>query len=98
MQILLRDPFKPADFEDFISERQRTLRDALEYLLVKERLDLPPNLRALDASIEKVELGLRGLIANELGDDPAQLPPQLAKELRQILGMLMSDSSTRGLV
>ena len=83
LQILLRDPFRPADFDEFISERQRTLLDALEYLLVKERLDLPPNLRALDASIEKAETGLRGLIANELGDDPAQLPPHVLSEIDQ---------------
>jgi hypothetical protein len=38
--ILLRDPFAPDDFEAFIAERQRTLQEAVENLLVKERLDL----------------------------------------------------------
>jgi len=41
--ILLRDPFTPDDFEAFLAERQRTLQDAIEDLLVKERLDLPPS-------------------------------------------------------
>src|SRR4029079_19238442 len=43
LQILLRDPFTAVDFGEFLSERQRTLLDAIEYLLVKERVDLPPN-------------------------------------------------------
>ncbi len=55
--ILLRDPFGSDDYESFISERQRTLQDAIENLLIKERLDLPPQLRSLDADMEKVELG-----------------------------------------
>ncbi len=46
--ILLRDPFGPDDFEAFITERQRTIQDAIENLLIKERLDLEPQLRDLD--------------------------------------------------
>ncbi len=60
--ILLRPNFSPDDFEAFVSERQRTLQDAIENLLIKERLDLPPQLRELDASIERVELTLRTTI------------------------------------
>jgi len=45
--ILLRDPFTLDDFEAFLAERQRTVQDAIEDLLVKERLDLPPQLREL---------------------------------------------------
>jgi hypothetical protein len=44
--ILRRNPFEANDFEDFIAERQRTLQDAIENLLIKERLDLPPQLRS----------------------------------------------------
>jgi len=83
LQILLRDPFTAADFGEFILERQRTLLDAIEYLLVKERVDLPPNLRALDASIERVEISLRKLIADELGENPARLPGHIASEIDQ---------------
>ena len=57
--ILLRKPFGPDDFEAFIAERQRTLQDAIENLLIKERLDLTPKLRDLDAETEQVELNLR---------------------------------------
>ncbi|MDE0126829.1 MAG: DUF262 domain-containing protein [Bryobacterales bacterium] len=45
--ILLRDPFTSADYESFLEERQRTLQNA-----ISERLDLPPQLRELDAQVE----------------------------------------------
>ncbi len=72
--ILLRDPFTREDFDDFLSERQRTLQDAIEDLLVKERLDLEPRLRELDARVEEVELRLRRTIAERLDGDGLGLP------------------------
>ena len=80
LKILLRDPFTPEDFDEFIAERQRTMEDAIEHLLIKERIVLPPNLRELDEQLEKVELDLRALIANELNDDPDLLPPHVPAE------------------
>lgn len=74
LAILLRNPFTVDDFEAFLAERQRTLQDAIEDLLVKERIDLPPQLRELDARIEMVELGLRSSIAHVLDDTPTRLP------------------------
>ena len=62
--ILLRNPFTRDDFEAFLAERQRTLQDAIEDLLVKERLDLAPQLRELDAQMEDIELRLRDAITN----------------------------------
>lgn len=79
--ILLRDPFSPADFEEFLTQRQRTLKEAIESLLVKERLDLPPQLRELDEEIERVELGLRSIIVEALDNDPKQLPPGVVQQL-----------------
>jgi hypothetical protein len=81
LAILLRDPFTPSDFEAFLTERQRTLQEAIEDLLVKERLDLPPQLRELDAQIESVELALRGLIVAALGGDAAKLPPHVLQKV-----------------
>ena len=87
MQILLKDPFTPDDFEAFITERQRTLQQAVESLLIKDRLDLPPHLRDLDERIEQVELRLRSIITVALNDDPARVPPQmLAKAEERIQG------------
>ena len=74
-EILLRDPFIKEDFEDFISERQRTIQDAIEYLLIKERIDLPPKLRDLDEMIESIELDLRQIIEDVLTTNNKDIPP-----------------------
>jgi len=83
--ILLRKPFTAADFEAFLTERQRTLQDAIEDLLVKARLDLPPRLRELDAQIEKIELALRNAIATTLNDDPRRLPSHVQQKITERL-------------
>lgn len=83
--ILLRQPFEAADFKAFVAERQRTIRDAIEYLLVKERLDLSPPLRELDARIEAVELSLRALICEALDGDSAQLPGHVHSKVEERL-------------
>jgi hypothetical protein len=79
--ILRRDPFGPKDFDAFVAERQRTIQDAIEYLLVKERLDLAPHLRELDAEIEAVELAIRRAIDEALGHDAAKLPPHVLQKI-----------------
>ena len=79
--ILLRNPFTPSDFNAFLAERQRTIQDAIEDLLVKERLDLPPRLREIDAQVEEVELGLRAVIAAALNDDPNALPSHVQQKI-----------------
>ncbi len=84
-EVLLTDPFTPQDFETFLRERQRTIQDAIEDLLVKSRLDLPPRLRELDAHIEDVELRLRQLIAAELQDDPGLLPGHVQQKIKERL-------------
>ena len=81
--ILLRNPFEAPDFEAFVAERQRTFREAIEYLLVKDRLDLAPPLRELNARIEVIELALRTLICNALAGDPAQLPPHVRTKVEE---------------
>ena len=64
--ILMRQPFTKADFEDFTRERERTLKNAIEDQLVKERLDTDPRLQALDARIESVEIELRSIVISAL--------------------------------
>lgn len=83
LQILLRKPFLLNDYEAFIAERQRTLLEAIESLLIKDRLDLAPQLRELDGRIENVELGLRKLVAAELGDDISLLPSHVQAKLNE---------------
>lgn len=81
--ILLRDPFTPDDFDAFISERQRTIQDAIESLLIKERLDLPPKLRELDAEVETVELRLRSVIDKGLGGEIELLPSHVVQKTKE---------------
>lgn len=83
--VLLRNPFTKDDLEAFMSERQRTIQDGIEDLLVKSRLDLPTRLRELDAQIEAVELHLRQTIALALNDDPAALPSHLQQKINERL-------------
>lgn len=83
--ILLRDPFATEDFEAFLAERQRTLQDAIEDLLVKERLDLSPQLRELDARTEEIELALRGCIDAALNGDPSLLPAHVCQRIEERL-------------
>lgn len=77
LDILVRDPFTPADFEAFIAERQRTIQDAIESLLIKERLDLPPKLRELDVDVESIELRIRSVIEESLEGNVNLLPPHV---------------------
>lgn len=83
LAILLRKPFTPDDFEAFISERQHTLQDAIENLLIKERFDLSPQLRELDVRIEQVELGLRAKIVVALESDHTQLPSHVLQKVKE---------------
>ncbi len=83
--ILRQASFGPDDFEAFLAERQRTIQDAIEDLLVKERLDLPPRLRELDALIEAVELTLRRTIAKALDGEAARLPSHVLQRIDERL-------------
>lgn len=81
--ILLHNPFTKEDFEAFIAERQRTIQEAIEDLLIKERLDLSPQLRELDARVEQVELMLRNVIVAVLNANAAPLPTHVAQKAEE---------------
>ena len=85
LNILLRDPFTPDDFDEFITERQRTIQDAIENLLIKERLDLPPDLRKMDVAIEETELGLRNAVMKVLGSNASALPQHVQQKIEERL-------------
>lgn len=80
LDILMRQPFTADDFEAFILERQRTIFNAIETLLVKERVDLPPHLRDLDEKIEKIEINLRKLIDDALAGVVDDLPSHVRQK------------------
>ena len=85
LAILQRKPFTAGDFEEFISERQRTILEAIENLLIKERIDLTPALRELDQAVEKTELCLRACIVTTLGNDASCLPPHISQKLGEVI-------------
>ena len=72
--ILLRDPFTIVDYEEFITERQRTILQAISDLLVDDQFDLSPDLRELDARIEQIEIRLREIIDDRFYGDLSKLP------------------------
>ena len=83
--ILMRDPFTPNDFEEFVIERRNTFLAGIEDLLIKERLGLSPQLRKLDARIEAIELELRGTISTCLSGDVNVLPSHVLQKINQRL-------------
>jgi hypothetical protein len=85
LEILLRDPFGPDDFEAFIAERQRTIQTAIENLLIKERLDLPPQLRELDEKVESIELQLRSLVLQHV-KDVSPIPSHILQKIDERIG------------
>ena len=52
---------------------------------MKERLDLPPKLRELDAQVEAVELNLRKTIDEVLEGDAVRLPPHVNQKIDERL-------------
>lgn len=83
--ILMRTDFSPSDFEEFINERQRTYVEAIESLLIKERLDLPPDLRELDERVEVAELSLRAMIETAVSEQKDAFPQHVMEKVRQRL-------------
>lgn len=85
LAILQRKPFTTSDYEEFISERQRTILEAIENLLIKERIDLAPPLRELDQAVENTELSLRSCIVTTLSNDATCLPPHITQKLGEVI-------------
>ena len=80
--ILMRDPFTVDDYEAFLDARQQTIQEAIEDLLIKQRLKLSPRIRELDAQIETIELGLRALVVETLGNNIENLPSHIHQKLQ----------------
>jgi hypothetical protein len=82
--VLLRRPFAPDDFKEFIAERQRSVLDALQRV-IGNVLDLSPPIRIINEAIEEIELGLRKTIAETLEQDPGRVPPHLIQQFEERL-------------
>ncbi len=83
LEILMRNPFAEDDFDEFINVRQKNIKDAIEDLLIKQRLDLSPKLRHMDKDIEEIELKIRDLIRSVLADDISLLPQHIKQKANE---------------
>lgn len=81
LDVLLRNPFTATDYNEFIVKRQETILDAIESLLIKDRMHLSPHLRELDERVEQVELDLRRTIETTLQGDLDRIPSHLRKKV-----------------
>ncbi len=92
--ILKRENFGPDDYQEFITERQTTIKQAIQDLLIKERIELEPTLRELDAKVEEVELKMRKVLVAALGEDKSTIPTNLRPRAEERLAkMLKNDPS-----
>jgi hypothetical protein len=76
-EILIRKPFTPKDYEEFLDERQRSIKEKITELFENLELDLSPGLQALDAQIEEIELELRRIIKEVLDNDVEKIPQHI---------------------
>lgn len=81
LDILLRNPFTPEDFEAFVAERQKALTAAIKGLLINEAYEMPADLKALDQRMEVIELALRAAIVKASGGDAQRLPPHVLQKM-----------------
>lgn len=69
VEILLRNPFTKEDYIEFISKRKERIFEEISNKIIKNTLDLPPNLVQIDEDIEDIELALRDVIKEKLEID-----------------------------
>jgi Protein of unknown function DUF262 len=87
MSILMRNPFTSTDFDEFIAERDRSFKEAVDRLILEERTSLDPETRDLDERIEQAELGIRALVAHVLDGEKRLLPDQVLKRAEERSGV-----------
>lgn len=76
-EILLRNPFTIEDYESFLDERQKTIKEKIGSIFSQLQLKLSPGLKELDKEIEKIELSLRLIIKETLENNPDEVPPHI---------------------
>ena len=83
MEILMRSDFAEADYEEFIEERLSTVRQAIQDLLIHERIEVPLDLRELDDDVERTELAIRKCIFDAIGEDPSTIPDHILQRINE---------------
>lgn len=81
--ILLRDPFRREDFEEFLYERQTTVRRELDSLLAGSTSGpSPAAIQAADRELGQIELSLRTLIDSTFCSDLSAVPTNVLGNVR----------------
>jgi hypothetical protein len=98
-EILLRKPFAPSDYESFLDERQKSIKNKILELFSQVELDLSPGLSKLNDEIEKIELDLRRIIKDLLNNSYNEIPqhisnavnPRIESVVRKTPGKTIAD-------
>lgn len=85
VEVLLRNPFTPEDFNEFIGLRQDTMINGIQDLLIGKRVDLSPGNKELQGQIETIELALRDLINVALDGSVDRIPSHLLSNAEKLI-------------
>ena len=68
LDILLRVDFSKSDYYEFIEERYQTIINHINNTIIEQTIEVPNDLKQLDAQIEEIEIKIRYLISSKLKD------------------------------
>ena len=94
-EILMRSNFSVEDYHEFLEERQKSLIAGIQDLLVMDNFDADMPIDELDQAIKKIELGLREIITEKIGDDPTNLPSNLLGPAKERLSAMLKKDVTK---
>ncbi len=70
IDILLKEDFTPEDYRLFLIERQNTIYDVIDAVVLREKdvVEIPASFKALWSDVELIEIGLRKLVNEKLSE------------------------------
>jgi transcription-repair coupling factor (superfamily II helicase) len=68
--------------------------EAIEMLLIKERLDLSPQLRELDSRVESIELALRKIIGDVISSHGIEIPQHVAQKVDERIAKALKKNAS----
>lgn len=83
--ILMRQPFTEEDFNEFLREREKTIKNYVKSNIINEALELPPDLKILNDEIEHIELEIRDKIASKIAENQYKemVPPDIQDKVQR---------------
>ncbi len=94
VSILLRKDFGVEDYSEFLKERNKSLTQGIQTFLLSEAVHIEPVIPELNNAIEQIELDIRKVIIDTLGENPSAIPVHItANPLKRIAGILKRDAT-----